>query len=131
MGGWLTDWITDRIADVVTWIISAVSAGFAALASTITKFVMDLALSASPDMNAEFLLTWYRRIFAVGIPVVVILAAIQVMTSTAATSRADSALKALTGAVKAILASMLALPLVTLFVTAADSTADAWARPPE
>ncbi|MEW6901073.1 hypothetical protein [Trueperella pyogenes] len=116
MGGW----ILDRIGEAFASVLSLIAGGIAGVAVWLTKAVMGLALGTTLNVDAQFLNDWYARLFGVAVPLIVVLAGIQVLVSSVGSGRVNGGVRALGGAAGATVITMFAFPLVLLMVQAAD-----------
>ena len=116
MGGW----ILDRIGEAFASVLSLIAGGIAGVAVWLTKAVMGLALGTTLNVDAQFLTDWYARLFGVAVPLIVVLAGIQVLVSSVGSGRVNGGVRALGGAAGATVITMFAFPLVVLMVQAAD-----------
>lgn len=115
------DWIGEQIQKVFVWIFTAIATAFAQAALAVSSWVMELAVGETPRYEASFLAVWYGRIFAVALPLVVMIAAAQIARSAFSLKALSGVRIALVGAVNAVIATLLAFPVIALIGAGIDS----------
>ncbi|WP_148239430.1 type IV secretion system protein [Ruania zhangjianzhongii] len=124
VGGAVDSAIQDKLVEAVEWIASALLAGALWLLEQIWALT---SATTTPQLGADFLVTWAGRMFTITLPVLGILFMVQL--AYAALTRSWSNIgTAVRGLLIGTIGTAASLPIVGLLVAAFDTVADGFAQ---